>query len=63
MTVDSLPVTHLEPNDVVTVQTGDVGVQMRLKTFAMPITHDAPMSVGYAKILTPQRTAIRRSSR
>lgn len=43
----SLVVPHLDPGDVVTVQTADFTAQTRLAKFTVPLNSSATMSVGY----------------
>lgn len=52
---DSLPVPHLEPGDMVRVQTDDFTLSFRLRKFAIPLAPSGapPMPVGYLKRLTP----------
>lgn len=58
---DSLPIPHLDPGDLVRIQTGDFTATFRLRTFSIPLTPEgAPaMPVGYVKRLTPNRKKIR----
>lgn len=59
---DALPIPHLDPGDLVAVQTDDVTVEFRLKQFVIPLgVSGAPsMSVGYLKNVRPKRRRIRR---
>lgn len=62
VTFDSLPVPHLDPGDMVRVQTPDFTIAFRLRKFAIPLapTGAPPMPVGYLKRLTPTRRDRRR---
>lgn len=59
---DALPVPHLDPNDMVSVQTPEFTLKFRLRQFAIPLAPSGSpvMSVGYLKRLTPSKKAIRR---
>ena len=46
---DSLVVPHLEPGDVIRVQTDDFAVTSRLTTFTIPLVASDTMSIGYQK--------------
>lgn len=56
---DALPIPHLEPGDLVEVETDSGTVSFRLKRFTIPLTSGA-MSVGYTRPVTPRRQRIRR---
>ncbi|WP_036959390.1 hypothetical protein [Promicromonospora kroppenstedtii] len=59
---DALPVPHLDPDDMVSVQTPDFTLKFRLRKFAIPLAPNGapPMPVGYLKRLTPSKKTIRR---
>lgn len=61
VTFDALPVPHLDPGDVVGIETDDFTTTFRLRKFTIPLTSTgAPvMSVGYLKKTTPNRRRIR----
>jgi len=58
---DALPIPHLDPGDLVTVQTPDFTSTFRLRKFAIPLGADsgAVMPVGYLKRVTPTRSRSR----
>lgn len=62
---DALPVPHLDPDDMVSVQTPEFTLKFRLRKFAIPLApNGAPaMPVGYLKRLTPSKKAIRRKGK
>lgn len=51
ITLDSLPIPHLEPGDLVRTTTDDISVEFRLKEFTIPlgVSGDPTMSVGYSR--------------
>ena len=49
VTFDSLPVPHLEPEDMVRVDTHQFAHTMRLGQFSLPLRHDSLQSVGYTR--------------
>lgn len=56
VTFDSLPTPHLEPEDLIRVDTGQVGMEVRLGQASVPLKHDQVQSVGYlAKVSTSRR--------
>jgi len=59
---DALPIPHLEPGDLVRLNTGDYAVTFRLRTFSIPLSADgdSPMTVGYTRKTTIRPTKIRR---
>lgn len=59
---DSLPIPHLDPGDLVRIQTPEFTLNFRLVKFAIPLapTGDPAMPVGYLKRLTPSNRNIRR---
>lgn len=62
VTFDSLPVPHLDPGDIVRVNTGGGTITFRLRRFTLPLGTDGDpvMSVGYLRKTYPNRRAIRR---
>lgn len=62
VTFDSLPIPHLDPGDMVRVQTPGFTMMFRLRKFAIPLapTGAPVMPVGYLKRLTPTSRAKRR---
>lgn len=46
-----LPIPHLEELDAVTLQTGDYSITFKANQFTIPLTADAPMSVGPGKFV------------
>lgn len=46
---ESLVIPHLEPGDMVRVQTDDFALTTRVETFTIPLTAEETMSVGYHK--------------
>lgn len=56
---DTLVVPHLEEMDVVRVETNEFAAVHRVKQFAIPLTADGDMSVGYVRRTSPNRRAIR----
>lgn len=63
VTLDVLPIPHLEPGDMVRVAADDIDVHFRLKQFTIPLgaSGDPVMSVGYHKKTTANRRRIRRT--
>lgn len=59
VTFDSLPIPHLEPDDVCRVHTEQFSARFRLAQASIPLTADGKMSVGYLRRVTPNRRAIR----
>ena len=52
MTFDSLPTPHLEPEDLIRVDTGQFGMEVRLGQMSIPLKHDGVQSVGYHKAVS-----------
>lgn len=46
---ESLPIPHLEEEDLVAVVADGVGIGFRLRSFTLPLTSDESMSVGFNK--------------
>lgn len=61
VTFDSLPIPHLDPGDMVRVQTPAYTSTFRIRKFAIPLapTGAPAMPVGYLRRLTPHKGAIR----
>ncbi len=53
-TFECLPVPHLEEHDAVTLKMDGYNVAFTMKTFTIPLTADASMSVGFAKSVRPR---------
>ncbi|TKT03449.1 hypothetical protein [Streptomyces lasalocidi] len=50
---DAMPIPHLEPGDLVRIQTDEYATTFRLYQFSIPlVVGDTPMSVGYNKRLS-----------
>ncbi len=47
VTFDSLPIPHLEPEDLIAVNADGLGMVVRLGQCSIPLKHDQVMSVGY----------------
>lgn len=58
---DALPMPHLDPGDLVRVQTPEFTSTFRLRQFSIPLapTGSPVMSVGYNKRLSPRKKRIR----
>lgn len=63
VTLDVLPIPHLDPGDIVRVVSGDIDVHFRLRQFTIPLgaSGDPVMSLGYHKKTTANRRRIRRT--
>ncbi len=57
---DCLPIPHLEEGDRVVLNGPGYSVSFPLSTFTIPLTTDAPMSVGASKSVKPRRRRHRR---
>lgn len=57
---DALPLPNLEELDVVRVQNDKFASNFRVSQFAIPLTSESDMTVGYVKNLTPSINAVRR---
>lgn len=56
VTFDSFPIPHLDPFDVVKVQTPDFVANIRIRRFSLPLTVGGAMSVGYiSRVSKPVR--------
>jgi hypothetical protein len=49
VTFDSLPTPHLEPEDLLRINTDHVGQVVRLGQMSIPLRHDGTQSVGYLR--------------
>lgn len=58
-TWNTLPVWHLEPWDVVTLETPRFSARVRVKKFSMPLRADGDMTCGYQKNLSKPRRLVR----
>lgn len=56
---ESLPIVHLDPLDVVRVDTDDASLSFPLQKASLPLLHSGVMSVGVVKRVTPRRERIR----
>lgn len=55
---DAMPIPHLEPGDMVRIQTEEYATTFRLGQFSIPlVVGDTPMSVGYNKDLSVRKSA------
>lgn len=61
VTYDCLPIPHLEPWDVVTVQTPNFNLAHQANSFSLPLRHDAEMTIGYQRNLSKPRRPVRRA--
>jgi hypothetical protein len=62
VTFSSVPVPHLDPLDVIRVQTDDFAANVRLRQFSLPLAASGQMTVGYIeRVSKPHRG--RRSGR
>lgn len=52
---DSLPVVHLDPLDVVRLDTDEASLTFVLRQASLPLTHDGSMSVGALKRVSPNK--------
>lgn len=60
MTCNALPVPHLDPLDVVQIQTGAFTSNIRLRKFSLPLSVTADMSLGAIQRVSVNRKRIRR---
>lgn len=55
---DAMPIPHLEPGDMVRIQTEEYATTFRLEQFSIPlVVGDTPMSVGYTKDFSVRKSA------
>lgn len=57
---DAMPVPHLDPSDVVRVETEDFATAFRLSKFSIPLVAGESMSVGYLKRVSVKPRGVRR---
>ena len=60
VTFESLPVPHLEPMDIIRVTTREATVQVRLRSYSLPLVVGENMSVGFHKLVSVPRRRNRR---
>jgi hypothetical protein len=58
--VDTLPLPHLEPMDMLRVSTSEFAMSFRLRQASIPLTSAGQMSLGYLKRVSINRRNIRR---
>lgn len=63
VTFDAMPVPHLEPDDMVEVDSNDVDQRFRARNFSIPLSAGDAMAVGYTRRMTKGRKARRRPVR
>lgn len=56
---ESLPIPHLEPGDIVAVETDDFAADFPLRSFSLPLTTDGTASVGFMKRARVRKKRIR----
>lgn len=61
VTYTSLPIPHLEPWDIVTLQTPRFSLDTLVGQFSLPLVADKTMTVGYQTNLTQPRRVVRRA--
>ncbi|MFE9497261.1 hypothetical protein [Streptomyces collinus] len=54
---DAMPIPHLEPGDMVRIQTDEYATTFRLYTFSIPLVVGNSMSVGYHKDMSVRKGA------
>jgi len=60
VTFNSVPIPHLDPLDLVRVQTGDFSANVRIRSWSLPLSTSGDMSVGYLRrVAKPNRNRIR----
>lgn len=52
---DAMPIPHLEPGDLVTINTGEYSATFRLRAFSIPLVAGDAMQVGYTKRIPPKK--------
>ncbi len=55
VTFESMPVPHLEEEDLVRVDANGVSMTLRMAQFSLPLKHDQQMSVGFHKQVSVSR--------
>ena len=63
VSMDVLPVPHLEPGDTIGVSYGDIEATARLQQFGFSLTSDGSMSIGYTRRVSRPSRSRRRVNR
>jgi hypothetical protein len=55
---DAMPIPHLEPGDMVRIQTDEYSTSFRLREFSIPLVAGDSMSIGYVKNMAIRKGAV-----